>query len=215
MIRVHVIITTYNRPDYYADLVDVLTDSHLDIHAWNDGSTMSYPEYDRVTMHRLPHHGRTAYGALVHRAFKHAAASLWDRVLMIPDDVTYRGRAGVARRCESAFRALADPNAIILNPLVDQRGHVRQWGGPYPIRVGNAWLTGWNDLCFYGDERLRPLMRGRFEPPGPNVAGSGVGRQWTRRLREVGNLWQIDRTLFDHRAGPSMMCPAERARNPL
>lgn len=213
MIRTHVIITTYNRPDYFEALVRSIRSTHSDIVAWNDGSTIPYPTIDCVEMHREPHHGRKAYGSLVHKAFRHATTRTWDRLIMLPDDVIPIGRA--IERCEHAWNAIIDPNRIMLNPLVDSRGHVQQWDSHFPVKVGAAWLTGWNDMCFYTDERIRPLLRGRFKPPGEDKKGSGVGSQWTRRVREYGNLWQVDRTLFTHRDGPSMMCPAERLANPL
>jgi hypothetical protein len=209
----HIIVTTYNRPEYYDQLVNALRSTRVNIHAWNDGSDLPYPRHDFVEVHNRGHHGKDAYGALVGHAFRHAATQPWDRLLMVPDDVI--PRPDLIPRCESSWNAIIDPFKILLNPLVDGRGHIRQWGSTYPVKVAGMWLTGWNDLCFYTDERIRPHLRARFHAPPDGCMGSGVGSQWSRRVREFGNLWQTDATLLKHRDGPSVMCPEERELNPL
>lgn len=223
-----VIITTYNRHDYLAELLPHVLGPDRTVWVIDDGSVPRVEAKGAVVFH-YPHHGRGAYHRLIDRTFDKARASAFDRFLMIPDDVMpwpdlHRFDVIPPRTPFSHMEDIwqevkaADPHAICLNPLVDRRGHIQQWGSAFPVKVTpNAWLTGWNDLCFYGERSVFGLRSDpRFKPPTEGVhKGSAVGGQFSRRLRKHGNLYQVDQTIWLHRDGPSVMCPEERRENPL
>lgn len=214
----HVIVTTYNRPEYCVELVERLDKvGGLKVYLYNDGSTEKYPARwpGCVAQYEVTrHHGREEYRKLVAYAFKKATALDWDRLAMIPDDVLPAVQEPFAV-AELLWQRITDPNKVLLGVLVDKRGHIRQWKGPVPVRHGDVWMTGWNDLCFYTDETIRPRLPRGFGLPHPLAVGSGTGAIFTRMMRPHGSIYTVHKTLWHHRQGESQMNPWERKIHPL
>lgn len=213
----HVILTTYNRPEYYAELVPLLLEMPgVEVHVYNDGSDVPYPKIHGVASYRMcSHYGRERYRQLVVFAMKRATASAWDRLAMIPDDVL-PAVPNPFTAAEEILQKIPDEKAMLLGMLVDKRGHKWQWRGKLPEHtIPEAWNTDWNDLCFYADERIRQVLPRGLGVPHPLAMGSGTGALWTRHLRPHGTLYCVDKTLWKHRPGPSVMCPMERKIHPL
>lgn len=212
-----VIITTYNRPEYCAELVAFLARfPELDIHVYDDGSDVVYPKMG-VHVHRMQHHGRENYRVLVQRILHLATIAAWDRLVMLPDDVL-PAVADPLAEAEQAWVHIRqqDPAAVLTGMLIDRRGHCQQWDSHYPVRVGSAWHTGWNDLCFYAGQEFRRALPVRLKERrvGAHV-GSGTGSLFSRFVRQYGNIWNVGSTLWHHRQGESMMNPMERKVHPL
>ena len=214
-----VVVTTYQRQSYLDELLPELMGEDRTVVVWDDGSEPRAKVPKGVQSQWVPHHGRLNYGALVGRIFRKAAATQYDRFCMIPDDVTPAVRDPFFEM-EDVWREVVahDPYAICLNTLVDKRGIIGQWGSNHPVKVTDrAWMTGWNDLCIYAN--LVPFTRvaaaNDYKPPLNHHHGSGVGSQLTRHLRRAGNLYQVDDSIWFHRAGPSVMCPEHRREVPL
>lgn len=212
-----ILITTYNRQEYLSELLPCL-EGKGQVVVFDDGSEPRTKVPSWASHKWVPHHGREHYYALINRVLSWGSARTQGRVLMIPDDVMPAVPDPVAEAEDIWQEVLAaDPYAICLNPLVDRRGVIGQWGSHHPVRVTpRAWHTGWADLCFYGDARvIRAASSKAYGPPQPNIFGSGVGGQFTRLVRKSGNMYQVDKTLWNHRQGPSRMCPEHRREVPL
>lgn len=215
-----VIITTYEREDYLTELLDAIgPDPSRYVQVWDDGSQPRYTRVPTWASYRwVPHHGREHYHQLMTRILGKAQHLTHDRVCILPDDVL-PAIATPFEEMEDIWLDIRgiDPHAVCLNPLLDRRGHIRQWRGHYPVQVtSRAWMTGWNDLCLYA--AAAPFFRAaaiQYEPPREGIVGSGMGSQLTERLRKVGNLYQVDQTLWHHRQGASKMNPEERRKHPL
>ena len=213
----HVILTTYNRPEYYAELVPQLVAMPgVEVHVYNDGSDVPYPKVPGVASYeRSAHQGRERYRYVVAYMMKKARAGQWDRLAMIPDDVTPAVQNPFTE-AERILQSIDDPRALLLGMLVDRRGHQWQWRGKIPEKVSpEVWNLDWNDLCFYADERIRQVLPRSFGTPHPLAMGSGTGALFSRHLRRHGNLYCVDKTLWNHRQGASVMCPIERKMVPL
>ena len=219
-----VIIPTYNRPEYLADLLSELIREAergicLEVRVYDDASTKDYTMvreifkcrgwYYRRAEH---HHGKTHYWKWIDQAFRDLELRLEVRkILFIHDD--YRLCDYFFEKALRAWESIKDPNKLAITVSVNEaRRNSRCWTGFDPIKVGHIWKTQWVDGAFVAEKRFFDILGYRVPPvkasrwkENPNLS-SGVGRNISVALNGAGySLFRTNENLAHHVEGPSML----------
>lgn len=210
--KLHVIITTYNRPHLLplivGDLQEQAGEMDVDIRVYDDGSTVPYPYIEGITLTRFNHNrGKQGYYRLVNEAWKEAESSEWDLLLMLPDDVRLVGGGLHELVKQWLLLSGSDPKAAMLCPLLDQRTRCWTRRPRTETVIGHYryYLSHWNDCAFITNRSAMEAYRWKLAPVYPDRwshnlrASSGVGRQITLRAEVLRlHLYHVTRSLVTH-----------------
>ena len=232
---VHVIITTFNRPDLLVSLLGDLIRERggrkIHVVIYDDGSTKGYDEVKSIALSEgwifrryEVNQGKKGYHRIVSAALQEASSSLTDRFLFLQDDV---------RLCREFFDQvlglwdqILDPDKATLYLFRDSRrsevGTIC-WTGFRSRIEGPVERTQWTDcvaflfdrsLLVALDNGLHPIPESRWvqEP----LLSSGVGQQISVRLnRAKKGLYRTLYSYVSHSEGPSVMNPRARRIAPM
>ena len=221
--RLHVGITTYNRPGPCLALLEDLARERgtheLDVHVWDDGSTADYAAVkawlgaNGGTWHTQKHGGKALFSKLVSGMYDTMRASSSSLFFQLPDDV--RLCRGFVEKALELWRTLP-ADGVVLTLLVDApREKAPCWTGVKPSSLGAVERTGWYDGCGLFDRRFLGISVGMGRltlGSRPGVSSSGVGRWLSHRV--VGaklGCYRSSASLVVHVHGVSQMHPKERA----
>jgi hypothetical protein len=173
-----------------------------------------YPDKLRDRFERWSVHqwgGVEAYQDLIRTHLDIAFTQSWNRVLQIPDDV--RLAPDFFRKIEATWQAIDDADKVCVSPLLD--GRESNWTGWRRLDIGPAYLTQWNDLCYWSDRRwmdfARPLPRIRRKSQ-----GSGIGSYLSHKAHSEGlRMYHVKETLVYHGDHPSVMHGEHRKAFPI
>jgi hypothetical protein len=233
IVRIRLVITTYNRAENLAKLLADLdasiehfvmttaTTAEVTADIWNDGGVdVSVPLLSRLkcNYHKEPvNHGKRLYWKLIGRAYKELAGEPYDFLIQLPDDVEIG--ADFIYQATGQWLAISDPLKISLNLLFDRaRAGSPNWTRftPRIKRFGDKrfFLTGWNDLIFISDARFLKALNHTIHPIAPNRwrknprLSSGVGQQISGRLfARSYHMYQVGKSLVSHGSHLSRMNP--------
>lgn len=231
MSRLHIIITTYNRPRPLRRLLDCLFRNRLghdlDIYIYDDGSDDDYTFIKAYPVRyvKTSHHGKKKYWRLVSQAFEDIRSTSADYYLMLPDDA--EPVEGFLSLAIEAFDRISDPKKICVS-LRNDPCHLPQsrWGSADPKRVDyggvSYYLTQWVDMLFIAQKAFFETVHYRVDPISPerwsgkgSMLSSGVGQNLSRRLAARHHLYHGEHSLVHHGAHRSMMNPEVRRECPI
>ena len=229
MAKTLVIITSYNRDEHLAKLVDTLmTTSDADVMIFDDCSTDLTKHYIRQReldddFQRLnalisdTHRGKAGFWQTYQDIFNYCKSHEYDYYIILPDDVE-----PCPNFIEKAIAAYKSADCICLSLLLTNRSFlhgISRWG------MKNVLPREWGYLSHYFDcEGI--MKRDFFEALGwqmmPMVhsgnpyRSSGVGMQITKRLQAMGKrMGHVKQTLLSICESKSQMNPEERLRHPM
>ncbi len=228
--KLHVIITTYNRPGMLRRVIrdiERLSDDDVlpEIHVYDDASDAKYHTSEAASgctyTRMLAHHGRLHYWDLVNLAFQEAKYCDWDCLLMVPDDITLADKF-----FDKAFHYWnilnnLDGDLACLSFNSDQRILAPQWTNVEPFKLeaalGGIVMTQWMDMCFLCDRRMMEALDYSVQKIKVTWAGSsGVGAQLSKRLFVKGmTMYHTPEALVRHGGHESKMHPELRKETPL
>jgi hypothetical protein len=214
MIRVG--ITTYNRPEMLARLVDALDSPYTDIVIYDDGSEPPASS-DVATVYRYDENAGKDFWYLRVRDMLEDALDDedWEYLFWTPDDLE-PAFPHVLERMVAKFDLLKrrDENAVCLNPLKLVHHPTAQWVNFDPVRVDGGWQTQWMDCCGLVDRRFCELavdLLRDFRPSFIRNLSTGVGKRLSIGMHEAGfTLYQTSETYFLHGDHQSRMTPEGR-----
>lgn len=227
MTRLYVIIPTYNRPDKLSDLLSDLREQSqgfdLNVHVYNDASTVPYPRESGVYYHTYDrNHGKRMFWRLISDSFRNARLSEWDHLLMIQDDVRLKKEALKSLVSQWETLSYHDRQAACLNPLLDGRTKCWTRYDRRNIHYGthSYWLAQWVDGMYICSRPMMEALRWKLTPIDPDRwekwprLSSGVGQQITIRLVQRGfRLYQVKKSLLIHENHESVMNPPDTVNN--
>jgi len=230
-----VAVTTYDRPDALARLLDDIeregSDVDLDVRVYDDGSPHGYDAIER----RLRARGWT-YVRAGRRHGKEDWWTWWNTILAdlrSTDASTFVVLQDDLRLCEGFFArsldlwsGIRDARKGSLFLHLDETGATMRrarWTTARAHRVGAVVNCGWVDCTAFLCERTTlDALRWRLEPISPRrwqgnrLLGSGVGAQLSVRLHRARlSMYRVDESLTVHVEGPSRMNPEARLRLPM
>ena len=236
-LHLHIMITTYNRPEMLARLIRQIEDQYeresmdnlrITVAIYDDDSDKvpyyGLPSWATITPCK-PHRGKERYWQLFNLAWFDARATEANLFLQIPDDVELVPR--FFRRLLWQWFRIEDDDKIALNPLlIPALEGVRQWTAHEPVREihnGTAfWNMGWIDCAFLCERRMLDALSWQLSEIGSQrwqrdpLLGSGVGTQMSIRLwQQVLNMYGVTESLLLHGDHPSLMNAKARERDPL
>ena len=233
--RLCVAVTTYDRPDALARLLDDVeregSDLDLDVRVYDDGSPDGYDAIER----RLRARGWT-YVRAARRHGKEDWWTWWNTILadlrstdaptlvVLQDDL--RLCDGFFARSLDLWSGIRDARKGSLFLHLDETGATMRrarWTTARPHRVGSVVNCGWVDCTAFVCERATlDALRWRLDPISPRrwqgnrLLGSGVGAQLSVRLHRARlSMYRVDESLAVHVEGPSRMNPEARLRLPM
>jgi len=245
MKKIHVIITTYNRPgmlknllndifeyargyDLSIDITDdgssenyELTDIFIQCESEKKSKIFSYIKYYKNNKNQ----GKEGYWITVNSIFDRTRQINADYYFMLPDDV--RLKNDFFKKDIGIYDAINDAKKICLNLLLDKSREGKIcWTGitPHKKKFGNieVYITGWNDLCFITKKDFFKALDFKIRPISSErwnentMLSSGVGRQISIRLYNFGyRFYQVTETLIEHGTHISKMNPAARKKIPI
>ena len=231
-----VVVHTHGRPAACARLLETLHET-LDasgqrsrfVLVLNDPSAHDYGDVLAVLAHRFPgefaffeasrHLGKQGYWFVHQHSFDLLAALRPAHTLFVQDDLSFG--PGFVADALALWERIPDPRKTVLYLMSasDDEPHGRWIRFPRRTSDDGAWrLTGWFDLqAFLVGPRFFELLswqvyapsRGRWRKDARR--SSGVGEQFTRRLKGRGSIYQVGRTLVFHGHEASLMNPEARA----
>lgn len=229
---IHVVITTYERPD---DLLALLCDissskgsSAVTVTVYDDASPSDYSKVETYlrnrgwTYHRSPkRHGKKGYALWLSQILAQASAkSKASYVMVLQDDV---------RLCHRFFsetlvtwKSIPNKNKGTLQLMRDAgRAGKVCWTGIEPKERGSVTFTGWVDCLFMTTREIAHYMGATP----PKIDGdrwsedasrsSGFGEHYSKLLVERGyGLYCARKSLIAHLGQTSTMNPKARRENP-
>lgn len=237
MMKLHVLINTYNRPEQLNELLTSIkfakpAGCELDISVFNDGSTEKYDMgYIRKNNGNAKfyifkeNHGKKRYWELINYGLSQLKKD-YDYYFMLPDDDTVS--SDFFTKAIEIWEAITDKNKICLSVnLLKDRLNKSCWTGVMPVLKtfdkAEVYLTQWNDLCFMSTRKffetldwlINPISESRWDG-NPNLS-SGVGEQISIRLLNKGwNMYHVSSSLvFTKYSTQSVMNLDERVKTPI
>lgn len=217
--RIHVAITTYNRPDLVRALVKQCVEMlgpKDRIFVYNDGSDRR-PDIDsRATLVNLQHHGKQRYWAVINRMFADIRDNKADYYFMLPDDDVLC--PDYFQKAIKIYNEIGHPNKVCLSTHVQDHRKGKPCWNDLPQRLFDingvkVWDCGYMDMRVVAERkffeylsfRIKPIKRSRWA--NNPLLGSGVGQQITQRLQPM-KMYMLDEGLIrerDREDSPSVM----------
>ncbi len=235
-LRLHVSVTTYNRPQQLRELLfDVARESRgykasVDIYDDASNSVPSLPEELTeelsIALHRRERNGGIeGFWHLIGTAFERIRQVDADYYFFLQDDVRLAPQA--LSEAVRQWNLIDDPARVCLNLLCDSsREGQACWTRFSPVLrcFGNVsvWHSQWTDMLFLADRAFFEALSFRVDPIHPHrwrhdpFRSSGVGEQFSVRLHQQGrHVYQVSKSLVEHGQHPSQMHPVLRTHQPL
>jgi FkbM family methyltransferase len=229
-----VVITTYNRPESLARLIDDIErqppPGRVDVRVYDDASTLDYGairarlrehgwSYTRAELN----HGRRGWWRWWNAILTDLARAPAERYVVLQDDV--RLCDDFFDRALSLWDGIADPAKVSLYLHLDERRAELGstcWTTTRARQAGAVVLCGWVDCAAFvcGRRmwdalgwRLEPIPRRWYDQP---ERGSGVPWQISRRLhRQRLGMYRVGASLTVHDDSASQMNAPARLRVPM
>lgn len=221
-----IVITTYNRPDTLARLVESLMAEaegyRVRCLIYDDHSSTSYdslpdetPTFQITYTRFSQRHGKQGYWRLITSIWNDLKAKEARYYIQLPDDIALR--PGFIKHAIETYEAISDPQKISLNLYLDEaRIGIPNWTPQIPkierYNGHHVFNTGWNDLCYIAEKRFFealdyqvkpvPSTRWRRDPK----LSSGVGLQVTERLQGY-KMYQVRECFLGATGVKSQMNP--------
>lgn len=217
--KIHIIITTYNRSEMLRqllfDIINQKADYELSIAIYDDCSDGGHSIANLAICNQLSasyfhspfNYGKKKYFELINKIFKEIPES--DYYFFLADDM--RLKDNYFERAIQTFVSIQDYNKICLNTDTDGRLGKQCWTDWMPVDMGSVYKSQWVDMCFISTERLfREVGEIRV---GDRWAvdeslGSGVGAVISRNLhfKKLG-MYQVKEEMIIHGNHESKMNP--------
>jgi len=245
MKKLHIIITTYNRPqmlkNLLSDIFKYVKGYNLSIDITDDGSSQNYKlvhSFIKRKSEKEPkifsyikyyrnneNQGKKGYWLTINSIFDRIRKTNADYYFMLPDDV--RLDKDFFNKAINIYEQINDNKKICLNLLLDKgRKGKSCWTNfiPKEKKFGHikVYLTGWNDLCFIANRNFFEQLNFRIDRISRErwnenaILSSGVGKQISERLCKLEyHFYQVTKTLIEHGTHISKMNPAARKKSPI
>lgn len=200
MYKIIVCITTYNRPESLALLLNDIKQYNCSVYIFDDGSYNPHPEAIKYE-----HHGKKNYYKLITKVFEFLKEKEFDYFFLLPDDIRLK---------PDFFELSLSHWNLISKKICLSVGHTHNrhlspcWTQFKPIPLGDVVWTQWNDLCFMAERKFLDELDYKIEQPLPgyNYASSGVGRYISKTLNTKGfHMYHTNESLVEFPAIESKM----------
>lgn len=227
--RVHVAITTYNRPETVLGLLkdlaleSALSGFEVDVRVYDDCSPTDYSEVEDYCAQvgfvysRQPKNlGLERHCELITQAYEDMRDSPAEFFLVLPDDC--RLLPGFFENCLNAWAEVTDPHKVSMAVAVlNGREESADWSGIPTVETNGGVQVGWVDgFNWFNREYLTTL---NYEVKGlksNRAASSGMGRGITKSLVAAKKtMYRVRNSLVVSLDLPSQMHPKVRNKTPL
>lgn len=228
--KIHIAITTYNRPEHYKLLIKSIMKNigghEVTIHTYDDGSEMNLTHPKEVRSFKYPvNNGKQGYWRVIDRALGDAAQYYFDYFFLLQDDcelikdffdVAIKQWENINDPEKATYCTFTPTN--VYNRIMWSSGRARD-----VVHNGVPYIKGnYVDCIFMCPRSTLERLDFRMNPIDPKVwvgrpnYSSGVGQQLSARLRELGmTMYTAWSSLTINNEQESMMNPEERKKNPL
>ena len=221
-----IIISTYNRESMLKlllnDIFEQKNKYKILITIFDDGSSTEYDlsEFDVKYIKYYKNHGKEKYWSLVNDTLKYCQKIDSKYYIYLPDDIRLKNKFFIFSA--KILEGIPNETNLLTLLLTKQRLSKPQWTNFIPIEHTNYYQIQWVDMCFICKRNVLEALEFNLLPISENRwknnsnLSSGVGRQMTIRLNELGfKMHQVKKTIVAHKDHISRMNNNERKLNPL